>query len=612
MARSRREDLVWWATVEEALADLTVDKLKRLAALVCTAVPKRKPRLVALLADQLEGERLGAVWERLGELDRAAVAEVVHGPERRFDAERFRAKYGGDPDWGARDDWGRHKAGSLLCLFIYQGVIPDDLLARLEPLVPTPPEPSIDTLEELPAAIERRGERYDYEARKRESLTETIPLVACDRERAASDELAAVLRLIDSGKVAVSDKTRRPTSAAVRAVTAVLGEGDFYDDEEIGPIRAFAWPLLVQAAGLAERAGARLRLTAAGRRALVEPAAPALRRAWERWLETRLLDELGRIDAIKGQNGKGKRGLTALAGRREAIADALADCPVGRWIAVDELFRYMRASGRDFEVTRDAWRLYLSEPNYGSLGYDGCGGWEILQARYALCVLFEYAATLGVIDVAYVSPVEAREDFRELWGADELEFLSRYDGLSHVRLSSLGAYCLGIADSYQPLPIEVRPVLSVLATLEIAVTEESLAAADRIVLERYAERTSEQVWRLTAERLLAALEAGGSLTELSEFLAARSATALPEPVARLLADLQQRAGRLEDGGAARLIECGDAALATLVANHARTRRLCLLAGERHIVVPAASERAFSRALRELGYPLPASELRDAA
>jgi hypothetical protein len=63
MARSRREDLVWWPTVEEALADLTVDRLSRLAALVCTTVPKRKPRLVALLADQLEGERLGALWE---------------------------------------------------------------------------------------------------------------------------------------------------------------------------------------------------------------------------------------------------------------------------------------------------------------------------------------------------------------------------------------------------------------------------------------------------------------------------------------------------------------------------------------------------------------------
>jgi len=58
--------------------------------------------------------------------------------------------------------------------------------------------------------------------------------------------------------------------------------------------------------------------------------------------------------------------------------------------------------------------------------------------------------------------------------------------------------------------------------------------------------------------------------------------------------------------------CPGRALAALVANDARTRRLCLLAGERHIVVPAASARAFSRALRKLGYPLPALELRDAA
>ena len=99
---------------------------------------------------------------------------------------------------------------------------------------------------------------------------------------------------------------------------------------------------------------------------------------------------------------------------------------------------------------------------------------------------------------------------------------------------------------------------------------------------------------------------------MSEFLAARSVNPIPEPVVRLLDDLEERAGQLRDGGTARLIACGDPALATLVANHARTRRLCLLAGERHIVVPAASERAFRRAVRELGYPFPSSEQRDAA
>jgi hypothetical protein len=125
----------------------------------------------------------------------------------------------------------------------------------------------------------------------------------------------------------------------MRVLTSMLDTGDYDADDELGPIRAFAWPLLVQAAGLAERAGARLRLTAAGGKALAEPAAPTLRRAWKRWLDTRLLDELSRVDAIKGQTGKGRRGLTAAAGRRAVIADALADCPVGRWVDVDELFR---------------------------------------------------------------------------------------------------------------------------------------------------------------------------------------------------------------------------------------------------------------------------------
>lgn len=612
MARVSHYEPVCWPTVEETLARLTVDRLRKLAAVLSPSPPKRKPSLVALIVAQLEGERLQALWDRLGELDRAAVAEVVHGCERRFDVGRFRAKYGGDPDWGTRDRWDTLASASPLCLLIYDGAIPDDLLARLEPLVGKPPGVSIESCRELPVAIERQLEHYDYARRERKHWTESIPLLVEERERASHEELVAVLRLVDAGKVAVSDKTRRPTAAAVRAVTSVLDRGDFYTEAEIGAIRAFAWPLLLQAAGLAERAGSRLRLTAAGRKALAGSAGATLRRVWERWLETRLLDELGRIDAIKGQTGKGKRGLTAVAGRREAIADSLAICPVGGWVAINELFRYMRASGVDFEVTRDAWSLYLCAPQYGSLGYDGYGGWEILQARYALCVLFEYAATLGLIDVAHVPPAQAREDFRALWGADDLEFLSRYDGLSYVRLTPLGAYCLGVTEEYEPPRLDPRRALSVLSTFEVVATQEAVGAADRIVLDRYADGDSERVWRLTPERLLAALDAGGSLDELSEFLSARSITPLPQPVTRLLEDLARRAGRLRDGGGARLIACEDPALATLVASHARTRRLCLLAGERHIVVPAASERAFRRALREIGYPAPIPDSREAA
>ena len=75
-------------------------------------------------------------------------------------------------------------------------------------------------------------------------------------------------------------------------------------------------------------------------------------------------------------------------------------------------------------------------------GLAGWKAWNALEGRYALCVLFEYAATLGVIDVAYTGPRGARDDYRELWGADRYDSLSRYDGLAAVRVNDLGAAIL--------------------------------------------------------------------------------------------------------------------------------------------------------------------------
>lgn len=53
-----------------------------------------------------------------------------------------------------------------------------------------------------------------------------------------------------------------------------------------------------------------------------------------------------------------------------------------------------------WSMTNDPWKLYICERQYGSLGYAGFHEWNILQLRYILCFLFEYAATLGLIDIA--------------------------------------------------------------------------------------------------------------------------------------------------------------------------------------------------------------------
>src|SRR4051794_39371185 len=94
-------------TVIEALNCLTVDDLKKHLALVpTTEKPTRKPELVAEIARHLEGDGLRKLWEQLDETQRKAVSEVVHSPDGLFRAERFQARYGGQPNWGTRDQWG--------------------------------------------------------------------------------------------------------------------------------------------------------------------------------------------------------------------------------------------------------------------------------------------------------------------------------------------------------------------------------------------------------------------------------------------------------------------------------------------------------------------------
>ncbi|MFO1421444.1 MAG: hypothetical protein U1F59_11030 [Candidatus Competibacteraceae bacterium] len=65
-----------------------------------------------------------------------------------------------------------------------------------------------------------------------------------------------------------------------------------------------------------------------------------------------------------------------------------------------------------------------------------------------------------------------------------------------------------------------------------------------------------------------------------------------------------RVRSLKATGTARLIECADAVLATLIANDSRTKPYCLLAGDRCLAVPVESEARFRSALRKLGYGLP--------
>ena len=190
-------------------------------------------------------------------------------------------------------------------------------------------------------------------------------------ESEALANVRTVLELCAAGQLRCSDKTNRPTAATMRTIDHLV-HGDFYAEECIA---AVAWPLLVQAGGLAKLDGTRLELSPKGRAALGKPPAETIRHLWRRWLTHAVIDEFSRIEQIKGQRARNV--LTAAKSRRQTVAVALADCPPGEWIAADDLFTTMRLDDLSPTIARiemALWKLYLEDPHYGSLGYAGNRG----------------------------------------------------------------------------------------------------------------------------------------------------------------------------------------------------------------------------------------------
>jgi hypothetical protein len=585
-------------TLPQSLTQLTVPELKDLSShLPGSDLAGRKDELVSRLGSALLGLGLKTIWLCLNETQQIAVAEAAHHPQGEFSSQRFRAKYQRSPafDLPGVNSSGYGSKRSALCLFIHYSqeekryFVPTDLRARLLEFVPPPASVGLESTQTLP---------------------DTEGLITRLTEREALQEVVVMLRTLEQTRVTVGEKTALPSSATLSLLSQKLVGGDFYPEHEkkgpwsqtSGPIKAFAWPMLLQAGGLAARTGGRLTLSPAGVKALTKPPFEVLRGLWQKWLKTTLLDEFSRIDTIKGQNSKG-RVMSAVAPRRDAIEEALLDCPVGRWVRFDDFSRFMRACDCTFVVAHDPWKLFIGERQYGSLGYDGSHGWNILQDRYIAALLFEYAASLGIIDLAYFDPAEGNDDFRSLWGADDLSFLSRYDGLESFRITALGAYVLGLAPAYEPQTMPSNLMLSVMPSLQLHLKTGSPSPEELLLLDCWAEPVQAGSWLLDREKALIAIEKGYDITELQRFLVDHDELPLPELVESFIRRCARDGRALKTGASAVLVECRDIDVADLVSQHPETGPLCLRAGPKTLVVRNDKLEKFRERVRIVGFGL---------
>ncbi len=600
-----------------------VEDLKKMLKLIPVPLlkPTRKSDFVNAIQQHILGPNLEGIWKQLKPLDQSAVAESVHSTDGKFNQQAFAAKYGALPAFktAGKNQW--DESPTLLSILIHQVrgydsqmTVPADLRERLLAFVPKPTPTHLATLADLPKELPREwtSSCWDSKTEMRVYTCKKMPLIQRNSERAAFQDLRTTLRLIDQNKLSVSSKTLAPSKATTTLLYDFFREKDFFPltepenkwDPVIGPIKGFSWLLLVQTAKLASVSNEKLSLTKAGRNGLEAPPAEVLREIWNSWRTNTLFDEFSRIEMIKGQNGKARRHFTPPANRRQAIAAVLSKCPVGRWVATMEFSRFMRAAGFEFQVTRDCEGLYILDPQYGALGEYVISGWHLLQDRYLLCLLFEYAAPLGIVDIAYENPNGARVDHNCESISDDIIFLSRYDGLRYIRLTPLGAYILGLADSYEPVQEKPSVSLTVLSNKKIRVENGELSTDEVFLFSNFADRESKAVWVLNESKALKSIEKGARISEFRALLIACDPQPLPQTVEGFIATTQKLGSACLCKGTALLVECLSTEIADIIARDSRAGKLCERSGDRGLVVLMDKEKTFRDAINALGFGMP--------
>ena len=98
--------------------------------------------------------------------------------------------------------------------------------------------------------------------------------------------------------------------------------------------------------------------------------------------------------------------------------------------------------------------------------------------------------------------------------------VSLANGLRYFRIPPLGAWCLGIEESYEPAAPGPKPVRELLANGDIVGL--ALEQSDWLALNSRAVSAADSVWKLEGVKLLAAIDAGRSVNDSRDYLKARS------------------------------------------------------------------------------------------
>ena len=563
---------------------------------------RKDQRAEFLVATLLDPERLRAIWQEMDDLSHKAVTEAYHNGGV-FDANAFVAQYGSVPE-RPKTSYGYYVREPILFdLFVHfdsisrQYILEPALMPILAGFIPERETFRLEGLVETPTTIGADAEEIDT--------------VCAETEEAGWHDLLLFLQLLDAGMIKLSSSSTRLTPVATRTFLDNLLQGDFFTVDSKAKaddtIRAYGLPQFAAGAGLISTTGSG-NLTERGREFLATQEPSLLLEAFETWINEGNFDELNRIDALKGMRSRNIR-LTKPGMRRERIVEALSWCPTGEWILIDDFYRALKIWHFDFELEEGGIeKLYIGY-RYGSSGYYEPWAsqedmWALTNGLYINVVLWEYLASIGALDLLYVSPEDVDLDV-ELYYYDEFAY-SRYDGLLYFRINPLGAYLFGQAGEYTPK----RPVDEAFFTvtpdrkLTLLGDPQDSSRVTPVVkaqLDQYFVAETAESYRLDAQKLLEVLDEGADYGAMRDFLTRHHHGSLPAEIDTWLDQTYVNSQAFSIKSQALLIRVASVELVEQVLADGELGKFCNALDTRTLVIPTNRESRFRSRLHELGY-----------
>ncbi|MEM1121913.1 MAG: hypothetical protein AAGJ18_15785 [Bacteroidota bacterium] len=285
----------------------------------------------------------------------------------------------------------------------------------------------------------------------------------------------------------------------------------------------------------------------------------------------------------------------------------LSQLPEGRWIAIDNILRFLKFSFIDIRPVKDyiarnkLYYDYEATVQYEHYAYrenkhyiDANRYDEAIMIPTLKGNLFLFAA-FGLLDVAY-DKIDG-----EIMGqtAD-----SPYDGLKYVRLTKLGAYVSGQNTQYEP-PADIGASTIELSEDSLTITSSKNDTTAAIVLEPFTQKVTPNRFRTDYSIFLYGVTSQEELAGKIRLFKQAVTTELPPNWEHFFGQLSKKIDPLKKVTTMIVFKIPEDSpeLTKLIARDAKLKSMCLKAEGYHILVERKKFAAFKNRLREFGYLL---------